>query len=89
MKEQTKSGTNFPPIFFFHNDITKATSVNRKLVMCKIISTKENIIGDLLKSIHRLYDPVRFRDQRAHDSSAISEGIAPAHSVSLVASDIK
>lgn len=57
--------------------------------MCKIISTKGNIIGDLLKSIHGLYDPVRFRDQRAHDSSAICEGIAPAHFVSLVASSMK
>lgn len=86
MKEPTKPGINFPHVLL--HDITKATSVNRKRVMCKIISTKGNIIGDLLKSIHGLYDPVRFRDQGAHDSSAISEGIAPVHFVSLVASDI-
>lgn len=57
--------------------------------MCKIISTKGNVIGDLLKSILGLYDPIRFRDQRACDSSAISEELAPVHFVSLVASDIK
>lgn len=53
-------------------------------MMCKIISTEGNIIGDLLKSIHGLYDPIRFRDQKACDWSAICEGIAPVLFGSLV-----
>lgn len=58
VKEQTKLGLNFPHVFFFfHNAITKATLGNRKQVMCKIISTEGNIIGDLLKSIHGLLTP--------------------------------
>lgn len=83
IKEQAQVSNNFPQIFFY-SDFTKATLVNRKQVMCKIISTEGNIIGDLLKSIHGLYDPIRFRDQRARDSSAICKGIAPVHFGSLV-----
>lgn len=61
-------GINFPCDSFFHNEITEAMSVNRKQVMCKIISTKGNIIGYLLKSIDGFYDPIKSRDQRSHDS---------------------
>lgn len=64
-------------------------SVNRKQVMCKIISTKGNIIGYLLKSIDGLYDPIGSRDQRSHDTLCFSEGSTPMHFVSLLASDIK
>lgn len=56
------------PCNFFHNEITKAMSVNRKQVKYKIISTKGNIIGYLLKSIDGLYDPIGSRDQRSCDS---------------------
>lgn len=62
------TGINLPCDFFCHNEITKAMSVNRKQVMCKIISTKGNIIGYLLKSIDGFYDPIKSRDQRSHDS---------------------
>lgn len=57
VEEQAKLGLNFPPVFFFHNAITKATLGNTTQVMCKIISTEGNIIGDLLKSIHGLLTP--------------------------------
>lgn len=64
-------------------------SVNRKQVMCKIISTEGNIIGYLLKYIDGLYDPIGYRDQRSHDTLCFSKGSTPMHFVSLLASDIK
>lgn len=65
-------GTDFSH-HFFHDEITTVLPVNRKKVICGIISTKGNIIGYLLKSISRLHDPIGSRDQRALDLMYISE----------------
>lgn len=75
------------PCNFFIVKFTKAMSVNRK--QCKIISTKGNIIGYLLKSIEGFCDLIRSRDQGSCDSACPSKVSTPMHFVSILASDIK
>lgn len=60
-------------------------SVHRKQVKCKIISTKGNIIGYLLKSIEGLCDLIGTRDHMTQ--CAFSEVSTPMHFVSVLASD--